>query len=68
MYIAYFLFVSEELSYDRHFKKAEHIYRITEEGFGEKSKHLVPIPPALGEAFKECIPQIEQVGDCTMPI
>ncbi|MBW3545934.1 MAG: ABC transporter permease, partial [Bacteroidetes bacterium] len=57
-----FLYVGEELSYDRHFTKAERIYRITDEGFGDKAKHWAATPPVLGEAFKEFMPQVEQVG------
>ncbi|AHM62869.1 hypothetical protein D770_23120 [Flammeovirgaceae bacterium 311] len=56
------LYVGEELSYDRHFTKAERIYRITDEGFGEKAKHWAATPPVLGEAFQEFMPQVEQVG------
>lgn len=57
-----FLYIKLELSYEKQFPKAERIYRITEEVFGEEPRHWAATPPSLGEAFEQYMSQVEKVG------
>jgi putative ABC transport system permease protein len=51
--------VKEELSYDRSWPKADHIYRITNEGLDEGSLHWAVVSPLHALEIGEEIPEIE---------
>jgi putative ABC transport system permease protein len=54
------LFISDELSYDRHFRDGDRIYRvvIVYKGIGKD----VYLPAPFSNALKEDFPEVEQVG------
>ena len=57
-----FLYVKEELSYDRHFPKAERIYRITNYNTVESNpRHWANGPPLMAEEIADFIPEIELI-------
>jgi len=54
------LFVTDELSYDDHFKSKDRIYRIhTFSGIGTTTRHYGTIPPALAPELAASIPEVE---------
>ena len=61
-FIAIFLYISHEYSYDRHFEHADHIYRVyVHEHSGEKylsSALYATIPLPLAEAMRDEFPEI----------
>ena len=57
-----FLFVRNELSYDRYHEKASRIYRLTQESsWGGKYFHTTLIPNPLAPEFARAFPEIESV-------
>ncbi|MDA1029677.1 MAG: ABC transporter permease [Bacteroidetes bacterium] len=54
------IFVADELSYDRHVPDAERIYRVTSD-FRPEGKQWAPIGPPLGPAMLENFPEIEDM-------
>lgn len=51
--------VKEELSYDKGFTKANRIFRVTQEGLGEDTRHWAATSPPLAAAMQEQIPEVE---------
>ncbi len=63
--ILIFLFVQDELSYDRHHSKADRIYRATRSfhsAEGEVNLHLSRVAPPIGPLLKNDFGQIEAVA------
>ncbi|WP_460925338.1 ABC transporter permease [Pontibacter brevis] len=63
--ILIFLFVKDELSYDRHHAKADRIYRVTRDFLskdGSVSLHLARVAPPIGPLLQQDFPQIEAVA------
>jgi len=57
------LFVSDELSYDQHFKKADRIYRLTMSGeLNGSAFDLAVVGPIVGQTLKEDYPEVEEFG------
>jgi len=55
------LYVSDELSYDRHHEHADRIYRVNGiSSIGETTRHYATTPPALGPEITASIPEIEE--------
>lgn len=55
-----FLYVNDELSYDRYHKKADRIYRIDNElKFNGNHFDLAVCPPQMGQVFQASFPEIE---------
>lgn len=55
------LYVTDELSYDRHFKNADRIYRINSDiRFGGGDLHITQTSDMMGELLKKDYPQVEQ--------
>ncbi|MFC1554336.1 ABC transporter permease [candidate division KSB1 bacterium] len=54
--------VKDELSWDKGFPKADRIYRITNMGLDESSRHWAVVSPLHGLLITESIPEIEQVA------
>ena len=55
------LYVGDELSYDRSFKNADRIYRITQHANWEGGSMDLPLnPPLLGPSLAERFPEVEQ--------
>ena len=56
-------YIYNELSFDRHFKDSERIYRISCSTLIDNTyTEFAPIPPAIGLALKEEIPEIETLA------
>ncbi|HEY2347653.1 MAG TPA: ABC transporter permease [Puia sp.] len=57
-----FLFVKDEISYDRDHKDADHIYRVVKDFVNDDGSRLpdATTPPALAPAIKKDIPEIIQ--------
>lgn len=54
------LYVTDELSYDNHFKNKERVYRIhTFSGIGTTTRHYSTVPPALTPELAASIPEVE---------
>ncbi|MFD3001712.1 ABC transporter permease [Pontibacter toksunensis] len=63
--ILIFLFVKDELSYDRYHSKADRIYRVTRDFLsqdGSVSLHLARVAPPIGPLLEQDFPQIEAVA------
>jgi putative ABC transport system permease protein len=59
------LFVRHELSYDRQYRNADRIYRVSSDTFsvnGRPEAHSATAPPVLTSLLKETYPEIEQIG------
>jgi putative ABC transport system permease protein len=57
------LYVGHELSYDRHDPNADRIYRLAcSTRMGNAITEFAALPPAVGPALKEAIPEIVQVA------
>ena len=55
--------IKEELSYDKHFPKADRIYRITSENLSEDNyRHWALVSPLHGPEIKKYISEIEQIA------
>jgi putative ABC transport system permease protein len=55
------LYVVDELSYDRHHKKADRLYRVNSDiRFGGTDQSLAVSPDPMGAALKRDYPQVEQ--------
>jgi putative ABC transport system permease protein len=55
------LYVTDELSYDRHFKNAERIYRINSDiRFGGADLHITETSDMMGSLLKKDYPQVEE--------
>jgi putative ABC transport system permease protein len=54
------LHVKKELAYDRGFTKAGRIFRITNEGRGDDTRHWAATAPAIGPAMEKDLPEVEQ--------
>ncbi|MFC2164916.1 ABC transporter permease [Acidobacteriota bacterium] len=55
------LYVSDELSYDRHHEHADRIYRVNGiSSIGTTTRHYATTPPALGPEIALAIPEIEK--------
>lgn len=52
--------VRKELSYDKGFKKAERIFRVTQEDTKKDSRHWAATAPPLATAMKDEFPEVEQ--------
>lgn len=60
-----FLFIKDELSYDRYHSKADRIYRVTRDFLsqdGSVSLHLARVAPPIGPLLQQDFPQIEAVA------
>jgi putative ABC transport system permease protein len=56
------LYVTDEMSYDEHFKNKDRIYRIhTLSGIGTTTRHYGTIPPVLAPGLAASIPEVEAV-------
>ena len=54
------LYVTDELSYDSHFKNKDRIYRIhTFSGIGATTRHYATVPPVLTPELAAAIPEVE---------
>jgi putative ABC transport system permease protein len=53
--------VKEELSYEKGFSKAERIFRVTQEGLGNDTRHWAATPFPLGAMMQKDIPEVEQI-------
>jgi putative ABC transport system permease protein len=54
------LYVTDELSYDRHFPNRDRIYRIhTFSGIGATTRHYAHTPPILAPGLADSIPEVE---------
>jgi putative ABC transport system permease protein len=51
--------VKDELSYDRSFTKADRIFRVTNENFGENARHWAATPPPMGPEIQRDLPEVE---------
>ncbi|HET8696681.1 MAG TPA: ABC transporter permease, partial [Gammaproteobacteria bacterium] len=59
------LFVRHELSYDRGYRNADRIYRISSDTFsvnGRPEAHSATAPPILTALIKETFPEVEQIA------
>jgi putative ABC transport system permease protein len=57
-----FLYVKREISYDRHFEKADRIFRVVNYNFNtERARNWANGPPLLAEEITGFIPEIENV-------
>ncbi|QCK14584.1 ABC transporter permease [Mangrovivirga cuniculi] len=57
------LFILDEVSYDKHFKDSDRIYRVTSEiNFGGNHNHYTTGPAPLGLALLEDYPYVESYG------
>ncbi|HNL64458.1 MAG TPA: ABC transporter permease, partial [Ferruginibacter sp.] len=55
------LYVTDELSYDRHFKNADRIYRLNSDiRFGGGDLHMTQTSDMMGELLKKDYPQVEE--------
>ncbi|HRI26172.1 MAG TPA: ABC transporter permease [Ferruginibacter sp.] len=55
------LYVTDELSYDRHFKNADRIYRINSDiRFGGADLHMTQTSDMMGQLLKKDYPQVEE--------
>src|SRR5687768_2405549 len=52
--------VKNELSYDKGFSKSQILFRVTQEGIGEDTRHWAATVPPLGPSLKKAFPEIEQ--------
>lgn len=60
------LWVRDELSYDRHFKSAENLYRVEEDQYYSGETYHVNVTPfPCAPAFKEEIPEVVNAGRIT---
>ncbi|AKD03808.1 ABC transporter permease [Pontibacter korlensis] len=60
-----FLYVKDELSYDRHHSKADRIYRVTRDFLsddGSVSLHLARVAPPFGPLLQQDFPEIERIA------
>lgn len=60
-----FMFVADELSYDRYHSKADRIYRVTRDFMSESGTvdlHLGEVAPPIGPLIKNDFPEIEAVA------
>ena len=56
------LYVTDELSYDRHFQNKDRLYRIhTLSGIGATTRHYAHVPPILAPELAASIPEVEAV-------
>ncbi len=56
-------YIYNELSFDRHFKNADRIYRVSCSTLIDNSySEFAPIPPAIGLALKDELPEIETLA------
>ncbi len=53
--------VKEELSYEKGFSNADRIFRVTQEGLGNDTRHWAATPFPLGAMMQKDIPEVEQV-------
>jgi putative ABC transport system permease protein len=63
--ILIFLYVKDELSYDRYHSKADRIYRVTRDfvsNDGSVSLHLGHVAPPFGPLLEQDFPQIESIA------
>lgn len=51
--------VKDELSYDRSFSKSDRIFRVTNENFGEGSRHWAATPFPMGPNMQRDVPEVE---------
>ncbi len=52
--------VKQELSYDKGFSKGDRIFRVTQEGLGDDTRHWAATSFPMGEALKRDIPGIKE--------
>jgi putative ABC transport system permease protein len=52
--------VRKEASYDKGFSKSERIFRVTQEGLGQDTRHWAATAPPLAPAMKDELPEVEQ--------
>ncbi len=56
-------YVHNELSFDRHFNNADRIYRVSCSTLIDHTyTEFAPVPPAIGPALKEVVPEIESLA------
>ncbi|MBT3755428.1 MAG: FtsX-like permease family protein [Candidatus Cloacimonetes bacterium] len=55
-------YIRSEISYDKHYSKADRIYRITNEGLDENGLHWAVISPLHALEIQADIPEIESAG------
>ncbi len=53
--------VKEELRYDKGYSKADRLFRITQEGLGEDTRHWAATAPSIGLQMAQHIPEITEV-------
>jgi putative ABC transport system permease protein len=53
--------VKEELNYDKGFSNADRIFRVTQEGLGNDTRHWAATPFPLGAMIQKDIPEVEQI-------
>jgi putative ABC transport system permease protein len=54
--------VKEELSYDKGFPKADRIYRVTQQGLGDDSRHWAATGFPLGADLQQSLPEVERIA------
>src|SRR5687768_16228954 len=52
--------VKKELSYDKGFEKYDRIFRVTQAGIGQDTRHWAATAPPLAPSMKEEFPEVEQ--------
>jgi putative ABC transport system permease protein len=53
--------VGEELSYEKHYSKADRIFRVTLQEKGENARHWAATAPPLGPMMQDAIPEIQRM-------
>ncbi|MCG2612914.1 ABC transporter permease [Terrimonas sp. NA20] len=53
--------VKEELNYDKGFSNADRIFRVTQEGLGNDTRHWAATPFPLGTMLQKDLPEVEQI-------
>lgn len=52
--------VKKELNYDKGFAKSDRIFRVTQAGLGQDTRHWAATAPPLAPSMKEELPEVEQ--------
>src|SRR5688500_10785778 len=57
-----FLFIRSELSYDKHYRDGERIFRIFNDYRGSETDRWTSLPPPAAQVLKSDFPEVEKVG------
>lgn len=61
------LYITNELSYDKHFESSSQIYRIVQENAKTGKVILASVPPGLGSSINDLFPEIELLTELSFP-